>query len=66
MNFYEFGQWLKGVFSQNKKKPKNLKEMLDAGLLTEEEFLRFRITKQQALLEKSKRELLDFLKKHRK
>lgn len=58
--------WLKKFLNKNKKQPKNLKEMLDAGLLTKEEFLRFRITKQQALLEKSKKELLEFLKKGKK
>lgn len=66
MNYYEFGQWLRRVFNQGKKQPKNLKEMLDAGLLTREEFLRFKITRQQMDLDKTKKELLKFLKKHKK
>lgn len=65
MNFYEFGQWLKRTFSQNKK-PKNLKEFYEAGLLSKEEFLRFKITKQQMALDVSKRKLLNFLKKGKK
>lgn len=57
--------WLK-IFSRNKKRPETLKEMLKAGLLTEEEFLRFKITKQQMALDKTKKKLLDFLKKQKK
>lgn len=58
--------WPKNLFAKNKKRPETLKEMLDAGLLTKEEFLRFKITKQQMDLDKTKKELLDFLKKQKK
>ena len=65
MNFFEFGQWLKGFFGQ-KKKPKNLEGLLKSGLLSKEEFLRFKITRQQMILDKAKKELLKFLKKGKK
>lgn len=58
--------WLKNIFRKNKKNPKTLKEMFEAGLFSHEEFLRFTITQQQVALEKTKKELLNFLKKQKK
>lgn len=57
---------IKKFFFGNKKQPKNLKEMFDAGFLSKEEFLRFGVTQQQAILEKAKKELAKFLKKGKK
>lgn len=58
--------WLNKLLSKNKKYPKTLKEMFDAGMFSHEEFLRFTITQQQVALEKTKKELLNFLKKTKK
>lgn len=57
---------IKNFIFKSKKKPRNLKEMFDAGFLSKEEFLRFNITQQQAVLEKAKKELAKFLKKGKK
>lgn len=58
--------WLKNFLNKNKKQPKTLKEMFDAGFFSHEEFLRFTITQQQVALDKTKKELLEFLKKGKK
>ena len=55
--------FLKKIFGKNKKRPENLKEMLDAGLISKEEFFRFTIVQKQASLDIAKKELLAFLKK---
>lgn len=46
-----------------KKKPETLEEMLKAGLISKEEFLRFTIVQKQSSLDKAKKELLKFLKR---
>ena len=55
--------WLNKMFGKNKKRPETLKEMLDAGLISKEEFFRFTIVQKQASLDIAKKELLAFLKK---
>jgi len=58
--------WPENIFKKSKKYPKTLKEMFDAGMFSREEFLRFTITQQQVALDKTKKKLLDFLKKKKK
>lgn len=59
--------FIQKIFNGKKKeKPKTLKEMFDAGLFSEKEFLRFNITQKEIGLEKAKKELVEFLKKHKK
>lgn len=55
--------WLDKIFNKKKKRPENLKEWLDKGLISKEEFLRFTIVQKQSTLDKAKKELLEFLKK---
>lgn len=58
--------FLKNLFNKKEKKPGNLKELWKANFLSEEQFLRFSITQKQSDLDKSKKALLDFLKKRTK
>lgn len=59
--------FIQKIFNKKeKKKPETLKEMFDAGLFSEKEFLRFNITQKEIGLEKAKRELAEFLKKKKK
>lgn len=53
-------------FFKKTKKPETLAEFKKAGLISEEEFLRFTIVKKQSALDKAKKELLSFLKKKKK
>jgi hypothetical protein len=63
----KFPTSLAKIFGVKKKeKPKTLREMFKVGLLSNEEFLRFTITQKQVSLTKSKKELLEFLKKRKK
>jgi len=63
MNYFEFSQWLKNMFSKKTNKPKNLKEFLDRGFISKEEFFRFSVIQRQVALDKAKKELLTYLKK---
>lgn len=58
--------FLKKIIGKNKKLPETLEEMHKAGMFSHEEFLRFTITQKQVSLDKSKKKLLDFLKKRKK
>lgn len=51
---------------RQKKNPKTLKEMFNQGMLSREEFLRFKITQTEIKLTKEKQGLAEFLKKRKK
>jgi len=62
----KFPTTLAKIFGGPMKKPKTLKEMFKAGMFSEEEFLRFKITQTEVQLAKEKQKLADFLKKRKK